>query len=163
MARPNLASQFTSVAPPQGSPPPLSEDLILLASQFFHYRKEYGFSSDILPIERTIQYIVHSYRSPEEPSSGLALRSGCARSQVSANYPFRWKSDSAALRRVVLNFSDRTRSFRETPQLLHVKTGNRCQIPKLADKAICIYLGKEWPVAVANLHGVRNRIGRNSR
>ena len=46
---------------------------------------------------------------------------------------------------------------------INVKTGNRCQIPKLTDKAICIYLGKEWPVAVANLHGVRNRIGRNSR
>ena len=37
----------------------------------------------------------------------------------------------------------------EKPCECRVKTGNLCQIPKPADKAIYIYLGKKWPVAVA--------------
>ena len=40
---------------------------------------------------------------------------------------------------------------------------SRCQVPKPADKAICIYLVKERLVAVANLYEVRNRIGSGNR
>ena len=64
---------------------------------------------------------------------------------------------------MMVRFYDQKENADASLHVDFVRTGNRCQIPKLADKAICIYLGKEWPVAVANLHGVRNRIGRNSR